>query len=373
MIGIALALTVRTAFARIVVVEQPEADRVAIQGLLNIDDLGAQDRDVAAVLAQTMLVRNMEFSKGRMLAMTDGRMPTVSMTASGIRFGVTVSPNRVREGMNLLKALASSPPNDAEVWEQERARVESTSANVWDRAMDGQQHTYTTPPRPKVELLINRILRPERLFIAVVGNVKSVEALAAWQAAEMRCTETEPKGYFDISKPTAAAPNSVLTIRGPQVKHDDWATWLASFALGIGKDSPLFRSVREGLGVSYRQEASIVLMRTGIVPRIAIASTQTLDRDQIVSTLVKDIDSWDERTKARAVGMARGSWVYGAPWNPISFGVASSSNSLEDQAFLQAAWFSATGKAWDTAFVLEKFETVSVEDLKSAAKWSLKR
>ncbi len=369
MITCALIAAHVTTGARIVTETRHGEERVAIQGLLRTSDFGAIDRDAAEVLAHTLLERNADISKGRMLLITEGRPPTVAVTTMGLRFGVNVPKTRLREGLRLLASIVSHPLYDDELWEHERSALAARTLPAWERASDGHSHGYPKWPHQKVEFLAKRLLRPERLILSVLGDVSRGDVDAAWAQVEAGWTPgPEPKGYFDITVSPAADVGNVLVWRGATFKPTDSAKWLAAFALGVGKEGSLFRCVREGLGLTYRQEAAVELTPSGPQLRLMLVSTQDLNRDVVFDTLRRDIDAWDERTALRAVGMAKGCWQYGAPWNPISFGRSNGTNSFDDDAFLQACWQSLTNAPWSTTAMLTSLAAVSVVDLRAAAK-----
>jgi predicted Zn-dependent peptidase len=194
---------------------------------------------------------------------------------------------------------------------------------------------------------------------------------------------TRPAADFNRRVPVLGNNTAVSTfeIRSPAVAGSDPkfpAVILSTFAMGVGKDSSLFRVVREKLRISYRQEAILWPSPTGFELRLLIARSDPSFNPELGSSvkaeLEADVDKWTDATRDRAIGMARGSYQFKTGPNPMYLSVrAPLSSSLEDQTFFRLFWQFKSGSAWNAETFVARLESVSTEDLKSAAKELLQK
>lgn len=156
-----------------------------------------------------------------------------------------------------------------------------------------------------------------------------------------------------IAYATVAAPPSIVHLAHMSV---------AAFMLGAGKTAALYQSVREEVGLSYRQEAFVWLGAQGVQIRAIIARNGPFDAlvKEFGPKLVEQIKMWGESDLARAkLGLERalaGSW----PVNPLAYtGLGEANDEGYQAAFSHVMFGDASGfKGLNSAIGRVKLEEV---------------
>jgi hypothetical protein len=94
--------------------------------------------------------------------------------------------------------------------------------------------------------------------------------------------------------------------------------------LGGGKDTILWKVCREGLKMSYQQDAFVLPTEAGWEFRIAVATDARILKEdavsQLVSSLAQAVDGLSETDLQHARGLLKGFFEYGQSGIPIKLG-----------------------------------------------------
>jgi hypothetical protein len=375
---IAFLLLALLAPSKVLEFVDPQADRISIQALVRIPDLGAKDLAKLNIIVGAIPKQTLEFSRREMLEVTDGEPPRCSVTPDVIRLVVDVPPANLKLGLGVMNAMI----RDATLNEDNlnAAAQEIAQPDYWAAALNPIVLPSVKLSPDEAQALYQRVFRPERIQLVVGGKFAPGAAEQGWSSRLSDwAVGREPKGYFDISIPTERTqnPGSVTTIDlvGAPIQPDDAALparILSLFALGVGKGASLFRVVREKHAWSYRQDAVLSPTREGWIPRLLIACIPTEDvKDRvkaIKSDLIDDVNAWTPASRDRALGMAEAVFKFHVPYSPLYvLGAAPVGETLDDRTFIAGYWQMKTGKVWDADRLVEAMKQVSLDDLKQQA------
>lgn len=364
--------------ARVLTFVDPKATRVSIQALLPLPSLGAKDMAKLAIIGQAIPKQTLDYPRREMLMVTGGEPARCNISPDYLRLVVNVPPENLRAGLSVMLSLLRNATLTQE--NLDAAAQELPQADYWTAALDPMIFPTVQLNTDEAKKLCERVFRPERVTLIVGGKFDPTTAEQEWLSRISQWTvDKEPRGYFDISAPTARTQNlgGVTTIDfvAAPVGANDTAMpsrILSLFALGVGKGASLFRVVREKHAWSYRQEAILEPSRDGWLPQLLIAtipSDDVKDRIKVMrADLMDDVASWTGATRLRALGMAQAVFDNDVAFNPLYIlGDAPVGNSLEDQTYLHGYWQLKTGKPWDSKALLNDMEQVSLEELKARA------
>ena len=222
-----------------------------------------------------------------------------------------------------------------------------------------------------------KVFRPERVTLAAGGNFEAGLPTAQWQT---RMSAWHParlqRGGNDYSNAQvfSSTLHGVQTIDiASELAPKSFSLYprlLATFALGGGKGSSLFRVVRHSLGISYRQEAVLSPTPEALETRLLIETDPAeSDLDRVQSALLKDIDGWSDADKLRALGIADAVINRQNEFSPFYLsGFTPVLSDLSGRTLISAYWQMKTGQAWVPDQIFENLRNISLEDLKEAAK-----
>ncbi len=359
-------------------VNNASAREVSIQALVQLPTLGAKDRAKLEIIARAIPKQTQDYPRRDILIVTGGQPVRCELTQDVLRICVRVQPDNVKAGLSLLESLAHKATLTQE--NLDAAILEEDKPNYWKSGLI----TELLPPvklrQEEALSLYHRVVRPERLLLAVGGKIVPGQAQDLWEKRlESWNPGREPKGYFDESvaqeRNTNATGITTVDFVGSKVLSTDAALSteiLAMFALGSGKGASLFRVVRERHGWSYRQEAILFPTKDGWTPHLLFATLPSDDLTQrttkIREELIDDVKNMKQSDLARAMGMASAVLMRNVEFSPLYvFGSRPAGNSLEDQTFLSGYWMLKTGKAWNPSELLDSMKHVSLDDLKEKA------
>lgn len=167
----------------------------------------------------------------------------------------------------------------------------------------------------------------------------------------------------------------MIELRGKEILGNDPSMstqLLAVVALGSGKGSAMFETLREAQGWSYRQEAVFWPTEKGFVPRLIMASGDKTPPAELVKAmkqqLLDAVNAWTDANLDRARGMAEGILTRGLQMSPLYFNPGwPIEDNLHDRTFLAGYWRMKTGRAWDPKKMVGEMTLVDLAELKEAA------
>ena len=369
------ALLSTSAFVEVV---DPSAREVSIQALIRLPKLGAKDLAKLEIIARAIPKQTEAYSRREVLTITGGQPVHCEITPDILYISEYVQQDNVKAGLSLMESLVHKATLTQD--NLDAAALEVARPDYWSDALNPSILPLVKVSQDEALILYHRVIRPERLMLAVGGKVVPGEAQDLWEKRMDRWTpDPAPKGYFDDSLPVvrdrSTAAVTTIDLVGAPVSANDAAfsvQVLAMFALGSGKGASLFRIVREKHAWSYRQEAVLSPMLEGWRPQIIVAMIPSeeagLRAETIKTDLLADVKLWTDSDLARALGMADAVLTRNVPFSPLYvLGSNPVGNSIADRTFMAGYWMLKTGKPWDPAALLESMKHVTLDDLKDHA------
>lgn len=376
---IALAIWSTQVAKRPTFVELPDPSRDAVSMEILIpcldgfgEPIGAKDRDDMEVMLNAMAERSLDFSRAQVLTITNGRPIRVEMTAIGAR--ISVAADDLTDAMKVVTSMIVHPPFEPDDLAATADRLMRRPREGWSRANDPLTHGYRALKSHQARLLYERVFHPERMVFAIGGKFTTSDALRLWDAKADGWSGSRPiEGYFDIT-PIASEPTPGLytrdlaQVRSSNLAHPESsaARILAAFAIGAGKDSTIFRVIREKLSLAYRAELAFVAQPNGVTPRLVFASTQTVEMSAVIAALREDVQSWNATTRDRAIAMVESAWRFDGPEDILTL-TGTIDRGYASKLFRAAAWVKLTGLKFDSEAWLAAMNAVDADAMKAAA------
>ncbi|CAN5342256.1 hypothetical protein BH11ARM1_BH11ARM1_11450 [soil metagenome] len=365
-----IAMLLFAATPAVIETPDPSARRVSIQAVVMLPKLTEFEKGMLDVLVKTIPKRTAEYSKTEMLIATDGATVTCDRMPDSVRIGVSVLPDNFRAGMGVVNNLLHKATlSDADLI---AANSEPEMVSRWMSPRWTADYPMDRFRTDRARALYGQVFQPENITISVGGAFENGAAAAIWKrdVASWGGPRIHPfQDDFSVSKPR------VMEGGNPKIEHVDHAfdpsakNILAMFALGSGKGSSLFRIVRDQMAVSYRQEAIIWPTDAGFQSCLQWATSGDTKLADVQAALTKDIDAWTDAERLRAIGMASGVFDLGVDASPFYFTPTGPiGHDLDDRTFMKAYWYAKTGQDWDPAKLIKDMRSVSLDDLKAAAK-----
>jgi len=353
----------------------PTSKVVAMEIAAPLPKLTRMELADVQVLGQLIAHENAQYTRGKMRFIVAGATDDVhfDVTEDHLRLSLSVPKSDETIGLSLLTALLTEPLiSDATVAEAKQSLVQARQS-AWQIVLAPQAGNIQKVRASEVLRLYHTVLRPDRIFIGLGGNVdastekKLRDRLADW---------TQPKAERpSLTAPSGPAPDTihppVQVLRGPAItaSHPAFSAHvLAAFALGIGKGASVFRVWREAHAWSYLQECEISGSQDGFHLLTWLSPNEELKPADLGKALADDIAQWTESDRQRAVGMAESVLLRGLDLSPFCFSSRGRlSDSLADRTFLGVYWRMKTGSDWNSRGILESLKKVTLEELKQAA------
>lgn len=207
-----------------------------------------------------------------------------------------------------------------------------------------------TPSTDDVRELGQRVLRPERIVIAFVGDFEPGEPtrlmnreFAAWTPA------TPPRRLLpapDRGAPRSPVPADVYEFTWPVAGQDLATTAVTVTALGVGKGSALFQGARQSAGLSYLQEAALWPVDGRWTARLYVARRGQEDIfEAIDASLRAQVEAWTEEDAERARVVVRRALLQRSPLTPFKLGREPFAHWTQSEAAWGAfsAWMKTPG------------------------------
>jgi hypothetical protein len=353
---------------------------ISVEAIMRLPKTGPRERAELEVIAATLLDDTEEYGHRQLVKLT-------VMSGETIRCDLYPDCMRVRFGV-LESDVASAVPILANVVHAAELHEEALNASMeslmfqrrdyWASALEPEALRFRDAHVPDIMTLYKVMGKPENLTITFAAPAATgADLLDRWRTT-VDAWDHVPTGAFppdsSIPRPTFHRRGKLTTIllRGASVdpKAPSFATnLLAIFALGGGKDSAVWKSLREGLGWSYRQEAMLRNSVVGLEPVVETVTEHSeadIERSlQVRPELEKAIAHWTEEDKKHAIASAEALFNRGLGLDPIYF--KSTRPSSEDALFMRTYWRFKTGEEWAPARLLASMESVDLKSLQAAA------
>lgn len=379
MIGL-VGMLVQTMAPGVTIVPPVQPGVITVEALMRSPNVGAIGRAELTLLGETLLSDTHEYGHRQMVKLT-------VMSGDTVRCDVLPDCLRIRFGVSEADAASVIPLltnilHDSELRDDDfKAAIDSLSfrrRDYWSSALEPEALRFREAHADETRALYREMGRPENLVISIAAapNVAS-DLYKAWQSALATWDKTPqhllPPNHA-IPKPTFHRRGKLTTIvlRGAAIDPaaPDFATQLlAVFGLGGGKDSAVWKGLREGLGWSYRQEAILRNSSTGLEPVVEVVTVHSdadIDRSLLVRpALEKVVDKWTEADKLHAVAAAEALFSRGLGLDPLYF--KGTKPASDDALFMNTYWRFKTGQNWQPQALVAAMRNVDVKTMQAAA------
>lgn len=296
---------------------------VAIEALIRLPKLEPGQRfrlEQAAFNAVKMTPQYGKRDISRILA--PGFRFRIDQLADTLRIGLTVEPKDLGSGLSVLASVLTEP-----TFLPDAIKVEAAPAiSPWLKATRSYDMVQMEVDQAQLQDVWKFVVRPEAITIGIRGPVPAGRASQLWRERERFWQEylpnksisgRSPKLKLDIGTPPILLFSAQVAVLEP-------LDVMAATLLGGGKDTILWKVCREGLTMSYQQDAFLIPTSSGWEFRIAIATdSRIVEEDavnQLKSKLLSSIDQINETDLSHAKGLLKGYFEFGQPGMPVRIG-----------------------------------------------------
>src|SRR5476649_2228121 len=99
-----LALAVM-APAQVLEFVDPSANRISIQAMLQLPNLGAKDMAKLDIIGQAIPKQTLEYPRREMMVVTDGEPAHCNISPDYLRLVVNVPPGKLKAGLSVMESL----------------------------------------------------------------------------------------------------------------------------------------------------------------------------------------------------------------------------------------------------------------------------
>lgn len=353
---------------------------ITVEALMRTPKTGPLERAELAVIADALLADTEEYGHRQLINLT---------VATGDTVRDDLYPDCLRVRFSVAEADAASVvPMLANIVHGSELQVDDVQAsidslgqrrrNYWASALEPEVLNYSRAKLEDIQMLYKYLGRPENLVItfATTTSIAS-DLLTQWTAAASGWDSKPVRLYPPDSTPPKPIYHrrgklTTVLLRGKAINPaaPDFATNLmAIFALGAGKESAVWKALREGLGWSYRQEAILRNSPDGLEPDVEVVTEHSgsdVERSQQVRpALLKIVTAWTEGDKNHAIAAAEALFDRGVGLDPLYF--KSTEPATADALFMDTYWRFKTGEPWRPQILVDAMRNVDVQRMRDAA------
>jgi predicted Zn-dependent peptidase len=361
----------------VVASDERGSDRVAVVLMVRAGDADdpADASGAARVLGRILIEAANHRAPSRFAAMNLGGDVRVNTEGDVTTFAAVTTPGQAATAIRLLAAFVEAPVwNNTTVIGAVRRNGEEDREEVpsdWQHDYEAWQSrlgivvppsiTPDVPPRGALRAMFESLYQAHSMTLAVVGALRGldVRAEAATCFGDLpRTADTVPKRRRS-SEQAARVPSGLYAFvgyRAPAAAEPSAAAMqVIAAAMGTGKTSALFRTLREAEGAGY--ESGAVYPRTLGPTGIALFSRAPGKAARVRDELV---DIWKNATLD-----TRSDW--GSARARAVQAYAAKHQTARDRAYWLAFWETAgKGAVYDTTYP-EAMRKVTDEELQAAA------
>lgn len=300
----------------------PRAKTSSMTAVINLSGLETGERTAARLLAGTLAQGSRTYTL-RTILETPGLLypPRVECGTDTILLEVSFRPEALTQAISIVSSLLTEVNKREEECNIAKRWLEPPS-NILGFAWSPVQYKGNCTP-DDVDYVWRKVMQPTNLSFAVAGPLTRYDAEAAFRQADWTWP-SPPTGRrflrgtveFLNSSPTEASAwvlRSPIEATGQALARATLAAWM----LGVGKKSTLFRTLREDLAYSYRQECLVIPGSKSWHWGCAVWSTQRTEsatiaaQRQALSAAVKQWTAADlERARRQWAGYQDGVFPY---------------------------------------------------------------
>ena len=348
-------------------------DTVAIEAIVKLPPLNPAQRYVLSQAMSVAVQMTPEYGNREVLRLlkTSTRF-RLYQAADHLRIGLTVDAGDYGPGLSLLHSVLTEPTFLADTIKARK----STLINPWYPAYRGFESQETPLERETIIALWRGIMRPKNISVAISGRFAARDAAEKWNRMKSGWVFDAPN-QLPLTYPLLAkdVPNSppllVFDSKPIMITRSLLATHLlAANALGVGKESAQWLVAREGLHLSYRQEAFLIPTAAGWRFRMAFGVDDAGVQHEVIADLRTKLRAKCEAlTQAdldHAVGLGQGYLVNQMPTLPMILGIGEMlSNDANDRLYLRHYWTTMYGFDWNAETLLVQMKATTLPELKT--------
>lgn len=361
----------------------PGSGQVAFVVTVNARSTGAEDAAALRVLADLIPRGAEEFTAADILRFgaQSGHFPRVVVTGDLLRLEVVVPAADLDQGARLMAAMVTNPRLRSRDLVNMRRAWETTPSEPYRLAFRPYRLDYSRVSEDDVRRLHQRLMRPERLQVLVAGAVEPGQGRDAWQRWTRRWMVPRAPRPPNLPAPMVPrqgtlSPTQTFVMRGRPLDLRQFrgtARVLATVALAVGKDSSVWRVWREQNLWGYELGGHLWPSVEGLQPTFILVRRRQDDPTATLvgmrTSLVKDIETWDESTLKRAAAIVQ--TALRRPTNLTPFRLEAGRDlgrSLLDRAVWRSMLMQAGQGGVSESALIQFVDNVDVASLKSEAK-----
>ena len=356
------------------IVEYPDSNRrsIAIEAIIKLPALNPAQRYVLSQATNLAVQMTPEYANQDVLRILQiGTRFRLYHGADHLRIGLTVDSENLGSGLSLLHSVLTEPSFLADTIKARR----STIAFPWAAAYRGFDFQEMPLDRDTIVALWQGIMRPKNISVAISGRFPKGAPSERWRSNQTGWVYTVPD-QLPLSYPPLAksVPNNppILVFDSKPItlfKGTLASYLLAANAIGVGKESVQWLVAREGMNLSYQQEAFLIPTSSGWRFRMAFATDENGVKPEVISELRAKLrakcEAMTQKDLDHAVGLGRGYLVNQMPTLPLILGISEVlANDANDQLYLKLYWKTQFGFEWDAQSLLTEMKTTKLDDLK---------
>lgn len=317
--------------AKLALYPDPEAGAIVVQAFVKgTPRRSAHDAAVWEVMCNSLLEGSQELSAAQLrdYGSQAGYSPRVVVMPDYFMLEFTVPAGAIDLAGQLIETTLLRPRfRDEQVMEVTRRLMAKPKEPFYD-ALQYEAAEFGRIKPAQVSQLHQLCVRPENTTIIFGGSFSADQAqkefdrrFKSWKMGRAPHQWLKEGGLVDRTKRSGRISSyeiygNPMTLATPF----SGSRMLATIALGVGKESSMFRILREEMGWSYVQEGLLWPTAKGWEPRLIMLKTGEGDAAFVAKMrelLLADIEKWDGETLARAVTLGKASLRREVPYSPF--------------------------------------------------------
>ncbi len=314
------------------IIEKPEprSGLVVYQAFVTHQAAGREDAAAWEVLGETLLRGTKDYLAGEVavLGSQAGFRPKVVTMAGYLRLEFVALAGQEEQVVKVLAQCLTEPRFRDDQVEEAKAKLTAKGWDPFEQALQVYDLEYSKVTADQVKALWKASFRRDSIKLYVGGDVEvgeTARVLARFTREWEPLRRVPPGGRAQapILPPTSLAGTGAYELRGEAMTPSSTfaaARFLATVALGVGKDSTMHRVLRNEKGWGYVSEGLLYPSEKGWVPRFVLLRDGEEGvglLEEIRKAMIADIAGWDGQTLQRAVVLGRASLREGLPWSPV--------------------------------------------------------
>jgi len=303
---------------------KPEAETVSIHAYLWRDKNFVKEEQSWRLICAITGVNSLTYNASEVgyFGGTAGIRPRVVSSPDFLRVEVVSSPEKWKESLALAASLVAQPNWRSNQWEEAEKVLAGTVLDSWSESLWPMPEFTEKLLEDEAPNAHSRIIDRSGLRLIVEGPVEIGEAREEmekvsrlWSVPEYRSLSRFAEESKLPMKQNLAVTTFEMSGKAIRVgEAGSAAQFLATVALGVGKGSTLWETLREREGLAYRTEAVFWPTRNGFVPRLFMLRRAEEGEIQYAETMVKSleqgVEAYDMISLARAKVMAEQILLY---------------------------------------------------------------